>query len=129
MGNHTKRSPEFQRALKPIIDLLRNNDRTDLKRSLMISIPEREMIADWLENNTTDSPCVVKAKDDEPIFVLRGQDRLSSGLVLAWAQLRDDIQAEVQRLPAVAYEGSDHSVDAMECSEQMARYHTRKFPD
>lgn len=31
--------------------------------------------------------CLTKAADDEPVFVLRGQDKLAPALVRAWAVL------------------------------------------
>lgn len=36
-----------------------------------------------------DSPCLQKAGDDEPIFVLRGTDKLAPALIEHWAVLAE----------------------------------------
>lgn len=124
MPNHTKRSPAFTEHIQSLVKQL--DTLRDAAPGLAGFL---DSVIEVLQKNTTDSRCVVKAKDDEPIFVLRGQDRLSAGLVLAWAQLYDDARAEAIKVPELAYNGTPRSNDACECSEDMARYHTRKFPD
>lgn len=119
-NSHTKRSPEFQAEIDVLIRTLRNpKGEMPLDMGRLIEI---------LRNNTTDSGCVVKAAEDEPIFVLRGQDKFSATLVMAWAQLYDEVVSFLRDQKA-AWRGTIRSTDAMECAEQMARYHTRKFPD
>jgi hypothetical protein len=46
------------------------------------ALAEREMAA-------RGEGCLGKAKDDEPVFVLRGQDRLMPTLVALWTELAE----------------------------------------
>lgn len=59
-----------------------------------------------------------KAQDDEPIFVLRAQDRLAPALVRRWAD-----EAERAGCPAGKVAEARTVADAME------RWPTRKLPD
>lgn len=62
--------------------------------------------------------CLLKAADDEPIFVLRAQDKLAPEIVRAWAWV-----AKNNGLPLEKYQ------EAVELAEQMERWPTRKYPD
>lgn len=65
-----------------------------------------------------DCPCLEKAKDDEPIFVLRAQDKLAADTVRHWIQLARDHgtpQATLQ--------------EAEECVLAMERWPIKKVPD
>jgi hypothetical protein len=59
-----------------------------------------------------------KAQDDEPIFVLRAQDRLAPDLVRGWAA-----QAERAGCPAAKVQ------EARAVAEAMERWPARKLPD
>lgn len=64
------------------------------------------------------SETLKKVADDEPIFVLRGQDRLASVIVREWAGL-----AAMNGCP-------DEKVkEAYDCAEAMDNWPTRKLPD
>ena len=64
------------------------------------------------------SVSLMKAKDDEPIFVLRAQDKLAAGVVRQWAE-----QA------AQAGCGNAKVREAREIADAMERWPTRKVPD
>lgn len=55
---------------------------------------------------------------EEPVFVLRGQDELSSQLVLAWADLAE--KAGVR---------SGKVAEARRWAKEMANWPSRKLPD
>lgn len=63
------------------------------------------------------NPCIQKAKDYEPIFVLRGQDVSSPRHVLNW--LADNFE----------HISEDKARDAFECALAMKRYPQRKAAD
>lgn len=62
--SHTKRSAKFKSEIDELIRAIENNFTMDIPR-----------LVDILRDNTTDSPCLIKAAEDEPIFVLRGSER------------------------------------------------------
>ena len=62
--------------------------------------------------------CINKAKDNEPIFVLRAQDKLASSLVRMWAEL-----AELHGCD------KDKVDEAYSLAEMMDAWPERKFPD
>lgn len=64
------------------------------------------------------SGCLAKAADDEPVFILRAQDRLAPALVRAWASLAREHGCDVVKCQM-----------AVEVAEDMEDWHTRKFPD
>jgi hypothetical protein len=64
------------------------------------------------------SVTLVKARDDEPIFVLRAQDMLAPALVRRWAD-----EAERAGCPAVKV------IEARTIADAMERWPTRKLPD
>jgi hypothetical protein len=57
-------------------------------------------------------------KGDEPVFILRGQDRLAVPVIFYWAQLAEKHGVKVSK-----YAGAWH------CAEQMASWPNRKTPD
>jgi hypothetical protein len=59
-----------------------------------------------------------KVDKDEPIFVLRGQDKLAPALVEAWAALAEEHGVD-----------SDRIREATSCANQMRFWQPRKFPD
>lgn len=62
--------------------------------------------------------CYDKAADDEPIFVLRAQDRLAPLVVELWAELaaKFGVSPEKQQ-------------EAFRCADQMRHWPNRKLPD
>lgn len=63
--------------------------------------------------------CLGRAHPDEPVFVLRAQDRLASAVVGYWADR------------AAEHLGHDHPkvIEALELQEKMSAWPTRKLPD
>ena len=76
-----------------------------------LAADERAMAANGLG-------CLGRAADDEPVFILRGQDILAADLVDLWAQ----------RAQAVGC-GMAKVIEAMNLAETMRRWPTRKNPD
>lgn len=72
----TKRSEEFQTEVINLAEALESDTSTPL---------ERQRIAAILRLNTTDNKCMVNALRGEPIFVIRGKDRIGADTVGAWA--------------------------------------------
>ena len=67
---------------------------------------------------------LAKAHDDEPVFLLRAQDNIASGLVESWA-----IQASVA-IPNVGGGAMTHKVaEARLISDLMRRWPIHKNPD
>ncbi len=62
--------------------------------------------------------CLGKAADNEPVFILRGQDRLSASLVELWANLALEHGCDGAKV-----------ADAQNLAAAMRRWPTRKFPD
>lgn len=102
---HTKRSPEFQAKIQRLMKSIEN-----------MNGPEINEIYDVLKNNTTDSGCLVRAKDDEPIFVLRGKDPLAGDVVDYWAKCA--------RLGG--HHEQDKIDDAHLCADKMREFEGRK---
>lgn len=63
------------------------------------------------------SKCLANAADDEPVFVLRGQDVSSPNVVMEWISLNINT-APPEKLR-----------EAFECVLEMQRYHNRKIAD
>ena len=59
-----------------------------------------------------------KVDDDEPIFVLRGQDVLAPMAVEAWAELAAKLQVNPQKI-----------LEAYQCAESMRQWKIRRMPD
>ena len=62
--------------------------------------------------------CLGKAKDDEPIFILRGQDILAGPLVRLWADL-----AQIAVCPQEKVD------EANDLAEKMKNWVPKKWPD
>ena len=62
--------------------------------------------------------CLGKAADDEPVFILRGQDIFAASLVRHWANL-----AQISGAPYAKVD------EANELAELMERWDTKKWPD
>jgi len=65
--------------------------------------------------------CLNKAADDEPVFVLRAQDKLSPMIVRTWA-----FEAELRGTPKAKTEEALAQANAM---ESWALAHLAKYPD
>lgn len=72
----TKKSKEFQQELAGLIDAIESD-------TLVGS--ERVRISEILRANTTDSPCMVHAEADEPVFPIRAADPIGAEVVALWA--------------------------------------------
>ena len=64
------------------------------------------------------SGCIAKAADDEPVFVLRAQDRLAPALVRAWAALAKECGC-----------GDAKVAESIKLADAMESWPRRKFPD
>lgn len=62
--------------------------------------------------------CLGKAAMDEPLFILRGQDKLAPALVRAWAALAYEHGCTKQRCE-----------ESLQLAASMENWTTRKFPD
>ena len=62
--------------------------------------------------------CLNKAKDDEPIFVLRAHDALAPVVVKYWAQIAQDSGTPSEKIR-----------DAWELANMMKQWPDRKLPD
>lgn len=67
------------------------------------------------------NPCIEKARDDEPLFVLRSQDELAPDLVRAWAR-----GARASGTPEKKVKEAFRCADAM---DQWASTNGSKVPD
>ena len=90
---HTKRSPEFQREIQELID----------KNLAGLWCGDKEgfgiyRIIEILQKTTTDSACMVKAADDEPVFVLRGKDPVAHDAVRFWADSAEALHLHTEKL-------------------------------
>ena len=65
-----------------------------------------------------DEGCLGKAADDEPVFVLRAQDRSAAGLVDLWASANE-----------MAGSPHDKTTEAHELAAKMRAWPTQKLPD
>lgn len=59
-----------------------------------------------------------KALDDEPLFVLRGQDKLAPALISLWCEMAERTGT-----------GPSKIAEARHIAEQMVAWSRRKFPD
>lgn len=82
-------------------------------------LPPRQMNQEEknLWASKSQSKCLQNAKDNEPVFVLRGQDDSSPAVVLDW------IQRNFESCP------DDKLRDAFECALAMKNYTERKVAD
>jgi hypothetical protein len=70
------------------------------------------------ENIENRFSCLNKADLDEPIFVLRGQDKLAPVAVRLWAELA-----------AILNCGKEKVYEAREVANKMEIWYNRKYPD
>ncbi len=125
---HTKRSLNFQRRIRNFCDRLRDVEQGREQ----LQAHEIEEIRYILENFTTDSDCIVKAADDEPIFVLLGHDISAGGedgrqgVVDFWCELQ---LGHHLSLISWAMTIPPKVTDARECAAEMRAYPNRKWPD
>lgn len=75
--------------------------------------------------------CLQKVSDDEPIFVLRAQDRLAPALVRQWARdmLIHGLIGNAVEDPDKIEELRTRAKEACDQADEMERWHTRKYPD
>ncbi|CAN0468631.1 unnamed protein product [Phaeothamnion confervicola] len=71
-----------------------------------------------LKHDEVERGCFAKAADNEPLFVLRGQDKLAPALVREWARL-----AAENGCPP------DKVQEARNLADAMDRWLPRKYPD
>jgi len=69
--------------------------------------------------------CLGKADPNEPVFILRGQDKLAPMLVRAWADALE-LHAPGARAGAAM---KRKAARARELAARMERWQTRKIPD
>jgi hypothetical protein len=72
--NHTKRTMEFNHKMAALAVKVMGVSTAD----------ERKEIARILLEQTTDSRCMVRAKSEEPIFVLRAKDPIAKIALAEW---------------------------------------------
>lgn len=63
--------------------------------------------------------CLGKAADDEPVFVLRGQDVIAPAIVEAWADLAESVGSI----------GANKLLEARMVARKMREWPNRKLPD
>lgn len=67
------------------------------------------------------SKCLQKAADDEPIFVLRAQDKTAATLIRIWVAINNDTNPFIS---------ADKLKSALQVADEMEQYNCkRKFPD
>ena len=59
-----------------------------------------------------------KIPDNEPIFILRGQDCLASMVVEQWAELAAKLKVKPEKI-----------LEAYRCADAMRQWKTRRLPD
>lgn len=77
------------------------------------------------EEISNPNSCLSKAADNEPVFVLRGQDIFAPGLVRAWAELFKAANM-TDRANARARE---KYLEALFLADAMEQWPSRKMPD
>lgn len=76
--NHTKRTETFRQHCARLAEKVINRTIDD---------DERIDIANILRAATTDSACITKAAEDEPIFTLRGKDPVARAAIDRWMEI------------------------------------------
>jgi hypothetical protein len=71
-----------------------------------------------LADGTWKDTCLDKVKPEEPIFVLRAQDKLAPHLVYMWAKLAKEHGCPLEKVK-----------EAEDCAEAMFAWPNRKYPD
>lgn len=62
--------------------------------------------------------CYEKAAPDEPLFVLRAQDRLAPATIRMWARMAEENHVRHELVE-----------EARRCADDMEKWPTRKMPD
>lgn len=72
-----------------------NNQMCELAMKIMgvSNAHERKQAAQMLTENTTDNMCMLKAKSEEPVFVLRAKDPMAAGALAQW--IADSVNARL----------------------------------
>jgi hypothetical protein len=124
---HAKRTPEFLLEIRRLMDGLQTST---------LSAMERRRVCEILYLNTTDSSCILNAKDGEPIFTLLARDLTSDALIQEWIQrLQEWVQRveqdRVKQHPAepVPDKLNAKLADAMMCAAEMRAWPDRKMPE
>lgn len=112
---HVKRSPAFLKEIEHLMALLASNQP--------LESGTRGRIADILALNTTDSGCMVSAKDDEAVFTMIARDKAGTQTIRDWIfnvhQLCDEAGVEPPK---------EKLADAQECADEFLVYPGRKIP-
>lgn len=77
-------------------------------------------------------PTLAKVGEDEPIFVLRGQDKLAAQIVRAWAGALALEMAKPSSASVYSPERLSKIREALDCADEMERWqanHACKIPD
>lgn len=120
MTGHTKRTEAFRIEIMELAN--------DLQREVLTR-EQRERLIDILGRNTVDNPSIVKARENEPIFVLRAHDSTSSSLVGLWCERFRTWIANATLTPHAEASAMAKWKDAMECASEMREYKDQKLPD
>lgn len=75
-----------------------------------------------------ESKCLQNARDDEPIFVLRGQDRLAPATIRFWASAALDASREGEGNEATV-EKAERAMRYADEIEQWQQQNVAKVPD
>lgn len=79
------------------------------------------------KNNPGKFDCYAKAHPDEPVFVLRGQDKLAPSLVKEWALMFCEVVLDHSHTPIHCH--NEKVKEALACAKAMEEWQTRKLPD
>jgi len=124
--SHTKRTLEFQDKIKKLVSILESLCPEGGGDRFTVALDEATHV---LRNNTTDSPCIVKAADDEPIFVLRAQDDTADRFVKGWAENALTIAANLTEADPKYERIRAKAMDAILCASEFRDYPNRRRPD
>jgi hypothetical protein len=121
--SHTRRSETFIQRIKEVIAKL---EALPLTGDDKLVVTEA---ADIILLNTTDSPCMLKARQHEPIFVLRGNDKTSPEFVEAWSRKFRTWIANAKLTDEQEAKAMAKWRDAMDCAMEMREWPTARNPD
>ena len=134
---HTKRSKDLRIQIDALIQKMEMgmsvgvHSEGTTQFTVKMNTEMWETLLGLLHNNTVDNPAIVKAKDDEPIFVLRGQDETAEQFVEGWAwqYYMDHANREVPGGLREAFSHMKKHGEARHCAEAMRKYQPKKKPD
>lgn len=75
------------------------------------------------------SGCFAKAALDEPLFVLRAQDKTAPALVRAWAERFRQHHVKIGSSGFQLASAINKHTEALQVAEAMEKWATRKMPD